>query len=276
VLADLTANGVPVNQLHAEYGPAQVELSIGASDPVTAADRQLLARQTVHAAARAHGLRACFAPLFTAAGVGNGWHLHTSAWRGGRNLLAGDARRGPGPDGAGWLGGLLRDLPALAAITAPSVPSLSRLRPGYFAGAYRFWGVENREAPLRYIPGSELLGAGHANVELKVSDASANPYLALAAVIAAGVAGLRDGADPGEPIQIDPGGWSEPDRAARGLAHLPATPAEQEAALTGSTRLTAVLGEQLLGAFVAVRRSDAAWAANRRLDDVVAAHRWRY
>ncbi len=276
VLADLTANGVPVNQLHAEYGPAQVELSIGASDPVTAADRQLLARQTVHAAARTHGLRACFAPLFTTAGIGNGWHLHTSVWRDGRNLLAGDPQRGPGPDGAGWLGGLLRDLPALAAITAPSVPSLSRLRPGYFAGAYRFWGVENREAPLRYIPGSELLGAGHANVELKVSDASANPYLALAAVIAAGVAGLRDGADPSEPIQTDPGGWSEPDRAARGLAHLPATPAEQEAALTGSTRLTAVLGEQLLGAFVAVRRSDAAWAADRPLDDVVAAHRWRY
>ncbi|HSL09248.1 MAG TPA: glutamine synthetase family protein [Pseudonocardiaceae bacterium] len=281
LLADLTANGVPVNQLHAEYGPAQVEFSIVASDPVTAADRQLLARQTVHAAARTHGLRACFAPLFTAAGVGNGWHLHTSVWRGGRNLLAsggtsGTAVERPGPDGAGWLGGLLRDLPALAAITAPSVPSLSRLRPGYFAGAYRFWGVENREAPLRYIPGSPLLGAGHANVELKVSDASANPYLALAAVIAAGMAGLRDGADPGEPIQTDPGEWSEQARAGRGLTRLPATPAEQEAALTGSQWLTAVLGEQLLGAFLAVRRSDAAWAADRSLDDIVAAHRWRY
>ncbi|HEU0127288.1 MAG TPA: glutamine synthetase, partial [Pseudonocardiaceae bacterium] len=163
-----------------------------------------------------------------------------------------------------------------AAITAPSVPSLSRLRPGYFAGAYQFWGVENREAPLRYVPGSALLGADHANVELKVSDASANPYLALAAVIAAGMAGLRDGADPGEPIQTDPGRWSEADRAARGLTHLPVTPAEREAALTGCQRLTAVLGEQLLGAFLAVRRSDAAWAADRPLDDVVAAHRWRY
>ncbi len=278
LLADLAANRVPVNQLHAEYGPGQLELSIVASDPITAADRQLLARQTIHAAARAHGLRACFAPLFTAAGVGNGWHLHTSVWRNGRNLLAGSgvAAQRPGSDGAGWLGGLLRDLPALAAITAPSVPSLTRLRPGYFASAYQFWGVENREAPLRYIPGSELLGADHANVELKVSDASANPYLALAAVIAAGTAGLRDGADPGEPIQSDPGGWSEPDRAARSLTRLPTTPAEQEAALTGSKRLTAVLGEPLLGAFLAVRRSDAAWAADRSLDDVVAAHRWRY
>jgi glutamine synthetase len=278
LLADLAANGVPVNQLHAEYGPAQVELSIIAADPITAADRQLLARQTIHASARAHGLRACFAPLFTAAGVGNGWHLHTSVWRDGRNLLAGSATAvdRPGPDGAGWLGGLLRDLRALAAITAPSVPSLARLRPGYFASAYQFWGVENREAPLRYVLGSELLGADHANVELKVSDASANPYLALAAVIAAGVAGLCDGADPGEPIQADPGAWSEQDRAARGLTRLPTTPAQQEEALTGSKRLTAVLGQQLLGAFLAVRRSDAAWAADRSLDDVVAAHRWRY
>jgi glutamine synthetase len=276
LLSDLAANGVPVNQLHAEYGPAQVELSIVASDPLTAADRQLLTRQTIHAAARAHGLRACFAPLFTAAGVGNGWHLHTSVWRSGRNLLAGDADRGPGPEGAGWLGGLLRDLRALAAITAPSVPSLARLRPGYWASAYQFWGVENREAPLRYVLGSELLGADHANVELKVSDASANPHLALAAVIAAGVAGLRDGADPGEPIQADPGGWTEQDRAARGVTRLPTTPAGQEEALITSKRLTAVLGEQLLGAFLAVRRSDATWAADRPLDDVVAAHRWRY
>lgn len=278
LLADLADNGVPVNQLHAEYGPGQVEVSIDASDPITAADRQLLARQTIHAAARSHGLRACFAPLFTAAGMGNGWHLHTSVWRGERNLLASSdaAPDRPGPDGAGWLGGLLRDLRALAAITAPSVPSLARLRPGYFAGAYQFWGTENREAPLRYVLGSELLGADHANVELKVSDASANPYLALAAVIAAGLAGLRDGTDPGEPIQADPGGWTEPDRAARGLRRLPTTPAEQEEALSGSKRLTAMLGEQLLGAFVAVRRSDAAWAADRSLDEVVAAHRWRY
>ena len=99
------------------------------------------------------------------------------------------APTGPGP----YVAGILRDLPAVAAVTAPSLGSLARLRPGYFAGAFAFWGVENREAPLRYIPGSPLLGAEHANVELKTSDASANPYLALAAVLAAGAAGIADG-----------------------------------------------------------------------------------
>lgn len=275
LLRDLAANGVPVGQLHAEYGPAQVEISLAPDDPLAAADRQLLARQTVHAAARAHGLRASFAPLVTAAGVGNGWHLHTSVWRDGANLLAGD-QGGPGAAGAGYLAGLLRDLPALTAVTAPSVPSLARLRPGYFASAYQFWGVENREAPLRYVPGSDLLGAGHANVELKVCDASANPYLALAVVIAAGVAGVADGLELPAPIQSDPGTWSEADRAARDLAGLPGTPADQQAALLGSDRIRAVLGDELLGAFLAVRRSDAAWAAERSADDVIAAHRWRY
>jgi len=275
VLRDFAANGLRINQLHAEYGPAQMELSLTAADPVTAADQQLLARQTLRAAARMHGLRLSFAPLPSTSSAGNGWHIHSSLWRGERNLLTGTAD-GPEGDGAAYVAGLLRDLSALAAVTAPSQGSLARLRPGYFAGAYTFWGVENREAPLRFIPGSELLGADHANVELKTSDASANPYLALAALLAAGVAGVTDGLTLDPPIQSDPAGWTEEERAERGIALLPATQAEQEAALTGSPRLTEVLGKDLLGAFLAVRRADAATAADRDIDDVLTGLRWRY
>lgn len=276
LLSDLRANGVGVGQLHAEYGPGQMEVSLAPADPLTAADHQLLARQTVHAAARAHGLRASFAPLVTASGVGNGLHLHTSVLREGTNLLAPDQSGLPAGEGASYLAGLLRDLPAIAAVAAPSVPSLSRLRPGYFAGAYTFWGVENRESPLRYVPASSLLGPLHANVELKASDASGNPYLALAAVIAAGLAGMEDGAKLVDPIQEDPGGWSDERRARYGVARLPTTPEDQEAALIGNERITRALGQPLLGALVAVRRSDAAWAAEHTLDEIVAAHLWRY
>jgi glutamine synthetase len=275
VLRDCAANGLRINQLHAEYGPAQVELSLVATDPVTAADQQLLARQTLHAAARRHGLRLSLAPLPALATAGNGWHIHSSLWRDGRNLLRGDGR-GPGPEGAGYVAGLLRDLPAVAAVTAPSTGSLARLRPGFFAGAFAFWGVENREAPLRYVPGSDLLGADHANVELKASDASANPYLALAAVLAAGAAGVADGLAPPPPVQADPGSWTAEERAARGIAPLPATQAAQEAALLANPRIAGALGRELLGAFLAVRRSDAAAAAGRDPDDVLAALRWRY
>ncbi|NMH98828.1 glutamine synthetase family protein [Pseudonocardia acidicola] len=275
VLRDFAANGLHIGQLHAEYGPAQVELSLTATDPLTAADNQLLARQTLRAAAHVHGLRLSFAPLPSTSSAGNGWHLHTSLWRDGSNLLAGGPQ-GPGPEGAAYIAGLLRDLPAVAAVTAPSLGSLARLRPGYFAGAYRFWGVENREAPLRYVPGSALLGADHANVELKTSDASANPYLALAALLAAGAAGVAEKLPLGPPVQTDPGTWSEADRAERGIAALPKTPSEQEAALTGNLRIAEVLGKELLGAFLAVRRSDAEAAVDRETDDVLAGLRWRY
>ncbi|WP_236788345.1 glutamine synthetase family protein [Amycolatopsis sp. GM8] len=272
LLHDFEANGLPLYQLHAEYGLAQLELSLRATDPVAAADDQLLARQTIHAAAHAHGLRASFAPVVDPEAVGNGWHLHTSLWRNGCNLLAGI----PDAEGAGYLAGLLRDLPALTAVTAPSVPSTARLRPGYFASAYGFWGVENREAPLRYVPDSELLGTAHANVELKPSDASANPYLALAVVLAAGLAGIEEALTLPEPIAEDPGTWTEERRAAAGVTRLPRTPAEQDAALISSPRITGVLGEELLGAFRAVRESDLKWAAERDIDEIVAAHLWRY
>ncbi|MEU4253122.1 glutamine synthetase family protein [Amycolatopsis sp. NPDC026612] len=274
LLHDFAANDLRIGQLHAEYGVAQLELSLAATDPVSAADDQLLARQTIHAAARVHGLAVSFAPVIGLGAAGNGWHLHTSVHRRGRNLLHGDGR--PDGDGAGYLAGLLRDLPALTAITAPSVPSTLRLRPGFFAGAYAFWGVENREAPLRYVPGSALLGEGHANVELKTSDASANPYLALAVVLAAGMAGIEDAPALPEPIGEDPGAWTDEDREARGVRRLPADPAEQAAALAASPRIAGVLGEELLGAFRAVRASDAAWAAERTADEIVAAHLWRY
>jgi glutamine synthetase len=272
VLGDFAANGMEIGQLHAEYGPAQLELTLAATDPVRAADRQLLARQTLHATAARHGLRLSFAPLPSEQSAGNGWHIHSSVWRDGHNLLAGD-QDGPGAEGAGWIAGLLRDLPALAAVTAPSLGSLARLRPGYFAGAYTFWGVQNREAPLRYVPGSALLGADHANVELKTSDASANPYLALAALLAAGAAGIADGVELGPPEQSDPASWTEEERAERGMAVLPATRAEQEEALVGNPRISGVLGEELLGAFLAVRRSDEAAGGGPAFLDAV---RWRY
>jgi glutamine synthetase len=275
LLRDFATNDLEIGQLHAEYGLAQMEVSLAATDPVSAADDQLLARQTIHAAARANGLRVSFAPLITSGGVGQGWHLHSSVARDGRNLLRPDPTH-PAGEGASWIAGLLRELPAITAITTPSVPSQIRLRPGYFAGAYTFWGVENREATLRYVPGGSLLGPEAANVELKACDASANPYLALTAVIAAGLAGVAEGLALGEPIGEDPGGWAEERREQAGVRALPHDLAAQEAALLAPGPVAAALGPERIGAFLAARRSDAAWAADRDLDEIVAAHLWRY
>ncbi|MGO1316553.1 MAG: hypothetical protein ACTMIR_05915 [Cellulomonadaceae bacterium] len=280
LLADFEANGLHLGQLHAEYGLSQVELTLAATDPVSLADDQLLARQTIHAAAARLGYRVSFAPLVDAAGAGNGWHLHTSPWRDGRNLLApaGDATdvEGLGAEGAAYLAGLLEHLPAISALSAPSVPSRLRLRPGYFAGAYGFWGVENREATLRLAEGGGLVGEGYWNVELKASDASGNPYLALAAVLAAGLDGLERFARPPAPEAADPGTWTAQERADRGLVLLPQTSAEAQQALAADSVVAGAFTPQLLGAFDAVRRSDAGWAEGKDPDEIVAGHRWLY
>jgi glutamine synthetase len=277
LLADLAANGVSVGQLHAEYGLAQMEVSIGVADPVAAADLQMLTRQTIHAAARRHGLRASFAPLVDIAAAGNGWHIHSSVSRDGRNLLSGgDRQSGLTAEGEAWVAGLLRELPALASVAAPSMPSLLRRRPGYFASAFAFWGVQNREAALRLVPASRLVPDPAANVELKASDASGNPYLALAAVIAAGLAGIEDGLTLPEPVQDEPGSWPEDERARRGIHRLPETADEAIAAVERSAPVRAALGDDLVGAWTAVRRGDADAAKDMSPDDVVAAHRYRY
>lgn len=276
LLVDLVANGIEIGQLHAEYGESQVELALAAQDPMALADTQVLTRQTIHGAARAHGLRVSFAPVTTAAGAGNGWHLHTSLTREGRNALSGDGAHGLSALGASYVAGLLRELDGIAAVTAPSTGSLLRRRPGYWAGAFGFWGVENREAALRLVPGSALLGREHTNVELKPSDASANPYLALAVVIAAGLAGVEDGLELPDPVQQDVGGWDDARRAAAGITPLATTHEEQQAHLLGSTLVREVLGEDLLGAFAACRDADAAWAADRSAEEVVESLRWQY
>jgi glutamine synthetase len=277
LLGDLDANGLSIGQIHAEYGWSQLELSLDAADPITAADNQLLARETIRTASRANGLRSSFAPLVTPDGVGNGWHFHLSIFKDGRNLLSGgDGPEGMTPLGEAFVAGILRDLPGVVAVTAPSVPSLIRLRPGYFASAYSFWGADNREASLRFVPGAEAIGAQNANIELKASDASGNPYLGLAAMIACGLGGIEEGLTLPEPIAEDPGGWTPEERKARGVRRFAQDVEEQIANFEAAPRIRAAFGDPLADAFVGVRRNDAEWADGKSADEIVAFHLWRY
>jgi glutamine synthetase len=115
-----------------------------------------------------------------------------------------------------------------------------------------------------------------ANVELKASDASGNPYLALAAVIAAGLAGIEDGLTLPEPIQDEPGSWPEEERERRGIRRLPETAEDAIAAVELSAPVREALGDDLVGAWAAVRRGDADAARDMSPEDIVASHRYRY
>src|SRR5262249_51068890 len=198
VLADLSGyarelvegfvdSGVQIGQVHPEYAPGQLEISLPVADPVGAADLNVFARQAIRAVSIRNGWRASFAPVVMGGQVGNGGHLLFSVLKDGRNQLAG----GEGPHGMADLGesflaGVLAELPALMAIGAPSVASYLRLRPSAWAGVYACWGRENREAAMRFVTGMDGSQQAAANCEVKSFDQSANPYLATGSVIAAG------------------------------------------------------------------------------------------
>lgn len=277
VLEALTAQGVEVLQLHPEYAPGQFEVSTAPAEPVRAADRAVLVRETIRAVSARNGLRASFAPAFEPFGVGNGGHLHLSLWRDGVNLLRG----GPGPygmtaEGEAFLAGVLDALPALLAVGAPSPASYLRLAPSRWAGAYHCWGLENREAALRFITGAPD-DRGAANAEVKCFDSAANPYLAVGAVIAAGLAGTGTGGAGGAgrtlppPVAGDPalGPPGGPDR-------LPATLPEAVRRYESSSVLREALGDPLFEAILAVRKAETELFESLSPQGVVDATRWRY
>jgi len=277
VLDALTAEGVPVEQIHPEYAAGQYEVSVAAEDPVGAADTAVLVRETIRAVSARHDLRATFAPKVLADGVGNGGHIHLSLWRDGVNVMTGGAERyGLTAAGAAFTGGILARLSALLAIGAPSVASYLRLIPSHWAGAFACWGRENREAALRFITGTAGNRAAEANLEVKCFDAAANPYLALAALLAAGQAGLSEGAALPDPVEVDPASLDPGERQARGIAALPSSLAEAVTAMQAEPALTGTFGEELIDTIAAVRHGEIALLGDLEPAEIAARTRWRY
>ncbi|SDP31068.1 L-glutamine synthetase [Streptomyces sp. cf386] len=277
LLAALARQGVEVDQLHPEYAAGQFELSVSALDPVAAADRSVLVRQTIRAVAQRHGLAVSFAPAVLGQGVGNGGHVHLSAWRDGVNLHAGgDRRHGMRPEAEAFAAGVLTHLPALTAVTAPSPASYLRLKPSQWAGVFTAWGRETREAGLRVVTGT----AGHrdqaANLEVKPVDLAANPYLALGCLIAAGLDGLTSGARLPEEITGDPAHLAAQVAAARGVRRLPVSLREAVRHFRADEPLRTALGPVLTDAVIAVREGELDAVAGLNDDQVAAAYRWKY
>jgi glutamine synthetase len=140
-----------------------------------------------------------------------------------------------------------------------------------WSSAYAAYGLDNREAAVRLA--SPVAGAepATANIELKPVDVTANPYLALAAVLAAGMDGMERGLDPGEPTVVDPATLSEDERASRGIRPLPASLDEALDALEKDDVLIEALGEPLVRTHLAVARAQAETAKGLAPEEVAAA-----
>lgn len=269
VVDALTSQRVELLQIHPEYSPGQFEVSVAPSDPVGAADLVVLVRETIRAVSARHGLDTFFGPVVEAGTVGNGAHLHLSLWRDDRNVCGG----GDGPFGMtreceAFLAGVLRELPALLAIGAPSPASYLRLEPSHWAGAFQCWGLENREAALRFITGAPD-ASGAANAEVKCFDPAANPYLVVGAVTAAGLAGIDAGLTLPPPVAGDPA-------TTGGQGRLPTSLAEALEHFQRSAVLREALGDPLFEAIAAVRRAEAARFEGVAPQDIAAATRGRY
>lgn len=254
VIASATAAGLEIEQLHPEYGVNQFEISLAPRPPVAAADQLVLMRLLLGRVARRHGARISLSPAPFADGAGCGAHQHFSLRTPDGPLFSGGTGAG-GMTSAGEhaVAGVLRGLPAAQGILCGSIVSGLRMRPGNWAGAYACWGTENREAAVRFVKGGPANPRG-ANVEVKIVDPSANPYLASAAILGLALDGITSGAALPPPTTIDPAQLADADRARTGTVLLPANQPTVIAALDDSTLLRGILGDAAVDMVVAVRR----------------------
>lgn len=277
LMNELEDAGLTVAQFHPEAAPGQYELSLEPSDPMAAADNSVLVRLGIRTVAAAHGMAASFSPVPKADEAGNGGHVHLSLWDGDGNVFTGGSGRfGMRETGEQFLEGVISTLPALTALFNPAPVSYLRMRPSQWAGVFSTWGLEAREAAIRFVadPTSEN---GHvASIEVKPPDLAASPYLAIGALLAAGLDGIGRSTVLRAPVQGDPASLSEEERVASGIVRLPETLDQATDALRVSHLLQHALGSTLFDAVVAVRRAESARSRRQSPDDLIAAARWLY
>jgi glutamine synthetase len=261
--------GIRPEQFHAEVGHGNLELSVGEDEALRAADGRVMVLEAIRGVAHKLGLQTTMAPKPYLEGAGNGHHLHVSLYENESPVLF-DETGALSEAGACFVAGLLEHLPAVMAFTAPTPNSYQRLTPGMWSSDYGAYGVDNREAAVRLASPVAGRESATANVELKPADVTANPYLALAAVLAAGMDGLDRGLDPGEPTMVDPATLSDEERASRGIRKLPNSPDEALDALEQNEPLKEALGEPLVRTHIAVARAQAAIARELSPEEVAA------
>lgn len=230
-----------------EFMNSQYEINLRHGDALTAADRAFRLKAAVKDMAAQHGLVATFmGKPFNDQG-GSGTHLHLSLERDGANAFA-----DPGGDHGvsdalrAFTAGVLAHAPALMALLNPTVNAYRRIQPDSLAPTHANWGWDNRATFVRIPPER----GGATRIEIRVGDGAANPYLAIAAALAAGAHGLRDGLEPPAPVAGD--AYRAPEDVIG--APLPRTLDEALDALEADAELCAALGPQIVETFVAVKR----------------------
>jgi len=225
MLLTMAKCGVPIEKHHHEVASGgQCELGIRFDTMIKSADNLMIYKYVIKNVARKYGKTITFMPKPVFNDNGSGMHTHQSIWKDGQPLFAGDKYAGLSQMGLYYIGGILKHAPALLALTNPTTNSYKRLVPGFEAPVNLAYSQGNRSASVR-IPLSGTNPKAK-RLEFRCPDATANPYLAFAAMLCAGLDGIKNQIDPGEPLDVD-----IYDLSPEELSKIPSTPGSLEDAL---------------------------------------------
>ncbi|MCI0365747.1 MAG: type I glutamate--ammonia ligase, partial [Phycisphaerales bacterium] len=202
MVLEMQKAGIPIEKHHHEVATAgQAEIDLRFDSLVVMADKMMMYKYIVKNVARRHHKTVTFMPKPLFGDNGSGMHTHQSIWKDGKPLFAGKEYAGMSQMCLHYIGGILKHAPALAAITNPTVNSYKRLTPGFEAPVMLAYSSRNRSAGIRipmYSPNPKAK-----RIEVRFPDPSMNPYLAFAAMLMAGLDGIENKIDPGEPMEKD-------------------------------------------------------------------------
>jgi len=247
IVLELEEMGFEIEASHHEVAPGQHEIDFKYADALTACDQIQTFKLVVKTIARKHGLHATFMPKPLFGVNGSGMHCNLSLFKDGQNAfyeptgnleLSDTARQ--------FIAGILKHAPSFTAVTNPTVNSYKRLVPGYEAPCYVAWSARNR-SPLIRIPASRGLST---RVEVRSVDPAANPYLAMAVLLKAGLDGIKNKLTPPAPVDRNIYVMSKDERLEEGIIDLPATLAQALDQLSADEVIVSGLGEHIFEHFV--------------------------
>jgi glutamine synthetase len=245
--------GFEIEASHHEVAPGQHEIDFKYSDALTTADNIMTFKMVVKTIAQRNGLHATFIPKPIFGINGSGMHTNMSLFKDGKNVFSDDNDPLKLSKEAYWfIGGIMKHMRSIVAITNPIVNSYKRLVPGYEAPVYIAWSARNR-SPLIRIPAARGLAT---RVELRCPDPTCNPYLALAATLSAGLDGIENKIQPPASIDKNIFEMSDAQRKKEGIASLPGSLKEAIEEMSKSKLAKEILGDHIFGKYIEAKKEE--------------------
>ena len=256
IVPALEKMGMTIERSHHEVAQGQHEIGFKYGDALQIADSVLTYKTTVKTLSKKYGLYASFMPKPVYGINGSGMHVHQSLWGGGKNLFYdGSNEYCLSRTALHFIAGIMEHARALAAVTNPTVNSYKRLVPGYEAPVYICWGRINRSALIR-VPRNLAGKEKGARIECRFPDPSCNPYLAFAAMLAAGLDGIERKLEPAKPVEERVYGYEEEKRKTLGIGTLPGSLAEASKEFAADPVVTGAMGANTTDYLLKIQKND--------------------